>query len=300
MGIATTLWFLNKLNNNYSAEITYPVDYINQPKDQKILNNLQPNILIKVSAPGYTLLRYKMQTTTKPITFDLKNGKTKKKSKNVYYILTQNYKGQIADQLPSDVRLESTEPDTLFFKFTKIITVKKKITPVYELTFEQQHRIKETPYCTPDSVFVTGPKIILDTLKTLYTSPISLKKVNKSTKRNVGIQQIDELTTKPKRIVVNINIEQFTEAEILIPVKIINVPDSINFVSFTDSISVKGIVGLKAWNLISANDFEAIIDFKDINTKKDREAKIKLISYPNFFDFKSIYPEKAEFLIEKQ
>jgi len=300
VGIATVLWFLNKLNNTYSAEIVYPVEYSNEPKDQKILNILQPNIILKITAPGYTLLRYQMQTTSKPIDFDLKKGNITKKSANTHYILTRDYKTKVAEQLPSDVRLEGIEPDTLFFRFTKIISVKKKVTPIYNLTFEQQHRLKEKPFCTPDSVVITGPKIILDTLKTIYSQPINIKKVNKTTKRNVSLKEVNEITTKPKRVVVNINVEQYTEAEITVPVKIINVPDSINLVSFTDSVNVKGIVGLSSYDLLSADDFQVVLDYKSINPNLSREGKISLIKYPSFFDFTNLTPEKVEFLIEKQ
>jgi len=300
VGIATVLWFLNKLNNTYSAEIVYPVEYSNEPKDQKILNILQPNIILKITAPGYTLLRYQMQTTSKPIDFDLKKGNITKKSANTHYILTREYKTKVAEQLPSDVKLESIEPDTLFFRFTKIISVKKKVTPVYNLTFEQQHRLKEKPFCSPDSVIVTGPKIILDTLETVYTQPISIKKVNKTTKRNVSIKEINEITTKPKRVVVNIKVEQYTEAEITVPVKIINVPDSINLISFTDSVNVKGIVGLSSYDLLTADDFQVVLDYNNINPSISREGKISLIKHPSFFNFTNLNPEKVEFLIEKQ
>ncbi|MCT4636522.1 MAG: CdaR family protein [Bacteroidales bacterium] len=300
VGIATILWFLNRLNNTYDAEITYPVTYTNIPSDKKILNDLKPSITLKVNAPGYTLLQYKMKTTRKPLTMDLKKGTLVRRNSKRFYLLTKDYRNKIADQLKSDVKLQSVEPDTMFFNFTEIVTRKKPVIPVYKISLAQQYQLKSNPHCTPDSVVITGPEIILDTLKGVYTSKVSIKDINRSTKRNVSVKDIRELSISPKRVVVNIDVEQYTEIIMKLPIKKINVPDSLNLIIFNDSVQVKGLIGEDSYNLLSPDKFEVEVDFNDIVLKKDSLLNVNIKTKPGFYEMRSYYPQKIEYLIERK
>ncbi len=55
--IATTLWFLNALSKDYTTIVSYPVKYINPPKNQFLANKPPSKFDLKVEAHGFTLLR---------------------------------------------------------------------------------------------------------------------------------------------------------------------------------------------------------------------------------------------------
>ena len=57
-------------------------------------------------------------------------------------------------------------------------------------------------------------------------------------------QPAKECTVSAKKVILTIPVEQFTEAEIKVPVKILNCPDSISIKIFPDVVTVKGLVAI--------------------------------------------------------
>jgi len=301
VGIATIFWFLNALSKNYTVDLDFPVKYTNLPKNKVLVNELPKKFTLQVNSFGFTLLRHKLKLTFSPLVFNVNEFtrnmmETTKQSQ--YTILTSQYKDEIADQLSSELKVLSISPDTIHFKFDQIIRKKVKVHPNVDIELKKQYQISGPIKTKPDSVLVSGPRSILDTLKQIPTKHQSFKSVSEAIQRNVSLADMDNLTIENQRIVLNIPVEEYTESQMFIPVSVENKPDSINIKLFPNRVKVTFLVGLNRYSEISPSDFRFSVSCKDINPWKS-SLKVTSQATPPFVKNVKITPEEVEYLIEK-
>lgn len=300
VGIATLFWFLNALSKNYTVDMDFSVRYTNMPENRVLSNNPPEKFTLQVQAYGFTLLRHKLNVSFSPLYFNV-NDFTRKimesgKQTN-YKILTNQYLDEIAEQLSSDMKVLGINPDTLYFSFDQIVRHNVKVFPNIKLDLKQQFQQSGPIRTIPDSVIVSGPRSIMDTLRYIPTRPQSFKTVSETIQRNVSLEEIEGVQINTKRVVLNIPIEEYTESQLVIPVAIENKPDSVNVKLFPNRVKVTFQVGLSRYAEILPRDFYLIVHWDEIQNGKNR-LKIDSRKIPPFIKSMRILPEEVEFLIE--
>jgi len=302
--IATIFWFLNALSKDYTTTVSYPVNYINLPKDKILIKELPDKLFLEVKGGGFALLRYKISTAFQPININVSHQINNKKATNnrLHYIMyTNNNKtsSNISRQLNKDIKLQKIIPDTIGLHFANIIQKKVPVIPSLDITYANQFSLNGKITTIPDSIIASGPSTIIDTLKEVYTSLIKFRDLDRSTKRNTSLKKINNTSFSNKRVVIKIPIDRYTEATQYIDITPINIPDSLNLRLFPDKIKVNYRVGLNNFNKINEKDFKATVNFKNLTTKSNF-LKTKLERFPeNIKDIK-ISPSQVEFIIEKK
>lgn len=301
VGIASVFWLLNALEKQYEVELSFPVRYTNHPKNKLLVNDPPSHFTLDVKSYGFTLLRYKLSMAFSPLVFNINEfgGESMEDSSRSNYALSSRlFRNEIADQLSNELTITGVHPDTIYFQFDRIISQKKKVEPAISFQLKKQHYQYESVQVKPDSVIVQGPESILDTLKTIKTVAQHYKELAQSVQRNVPLQEIKHLEFSPKRVVVQIPIEEFTEKELTIPVQIQGIPDSLHISLFPSEVKLNFLVGLSRFSSIKSNDFEAIVSYEDILTQQDY-LPIKLERVPPHLKAVNLAPRRIEYLIEK-
>ena len=297
--IATILWFLNALNKDYTAEISYPVKYTDFPKGKHLISELPKHIILEVNAKGFALLGYKVSTSFLPITFNVNTySKHRLENKNVldYTINTSEIMDKISSQLSQDIKLQNIRPETIEFKFSRAVTKMVPILPNVNYTLKRQYILKNKFSVTPDSILVSGPATIMDTLKYIRTKPIRFKELSKKTSATTNLAEITELDFEDPDILIEADVERFTESKRTLPVKVRNLPDSLNIRLFPDNINVTFEIGLSNYDKISDTDFELVIDYNEC--KNTSFLNIVAEKMPPFIQNLTIVPQKVEYILE--
>lgn len=299
--LSTGLWFLNALRKEYTTTINFPVKYVEFPDDFILLGKPQNKLQLKIKSLGYTVLPYHMGRILDP---ELLNVSSFKRMRNGAqygaYVATRDLIKTFSDKLTNGVELLEIYPDTLFVRFEK---KERKLVPVHfesSLSFEQQFYQSGSIILKPDSVTVSGPASLIDSLQFVTTENKKYEDLRDSLIRNVSIDPIDNVVIQPGRIVVNIPVEPFTQKKINIPIHHVHIPDSLVLKSFPGNINVSFTVAVSQFNNISAGDFDALVDFnsKTTNTLPDR-LKVKLQSIPVGIKDVSYTPLFVDCLFEK-
>lgn len=301
VGIATIFWFLNALSKNYTVDLDFPVHYTNLPKNKILVNEPPKEFTLQVNSFGFTLLRHKLQLSFSPLVFnvnDFTRNMMETTKQSGYTIQTSQYLDEIADQLSSELKVLKITPDTLHFNFDQIVQKNIKVYPNVQIELKKQYQLSGPIRTKPDSITVYGPKSILDTLKQVETNYQTFKSVSEAIQRNVSLVDYDNLKFDNHRIVLIIPIEEYTEAQRLIPVSIINKPDSINLKLFPNRVKVTYLVGLSRYSEILPGDFKLSVSWTDLNPDNSR-LKVEILALPPFVKSVKILPEEVEYLIEK-
>ena len=205
--IATALWFLRALENEYITRVDHPVEYINMPDKMMTLNPLPQRISLEVKGLGFSVLRHNWNFSKTPLTIDIRkllSIPAKRKKGYVDYLPMNQYFNSFSSQL-KDLKVMAIFPDTLLFRFAIRKTKTIKVIPdfVYEPC---ESAIPDSAVrVNPDSIKVEGPDLILDTLRSIRTLPIKINRQGATLSRSLGLEEIHKLiTTTPSRVTVSI------------------------------------------------------------------------------------------------
>ncbi|MBI5220060.1 MAG: YbbR-like domain-containing protein [Bacteroidia bacterium] len=300
--ISTSIWLINALRKNYSLTIAFPVRYINFPKDKLSVGEMPSYLFILIRTNGYTLLQYKIKPPATPITIDVNSYVLVRASEKSprYYLLTRYLLDNIEGQVPSDVKVLDISPDSLYFQFDKVFKKKVPVIPAIKIEFRRQYSFRDIPTVKPDSIWVYGPKAVIDTLQSIKTEPVMYRNLSRPIEKKYELQKIYNLTTSVKYVTVNIPVEKYTEASLNIPVEIKNLPDSLILKVIPDNISVSCLVGLSNYDKIKPYYFKATVDYKATKEKFSKKLKVSVGEFPRMISNLRFHPQKVNYIIKKK
>jgi len=296
--IATALWFLNALGKNYSATITYPVKYINAPKNQFLADITPVKINIEADGQGFTLLRHKLLSFS-PITLDVMEITKNLESKSgTYSVLSKNLIGNIAEQLNNDIKITSITPEILEIVLDSLISKTVPVELDINVDFVPQFNLKSAIATNPEKVKITGPTFVLDKISAVKTKVNIINKLEASIRQEIDLIHPGKTTISPGKVTLIIEVEKYTEKELKIPIEIKNKPDKVRIKLFPSEAKVLFTVGLSRFENIKPSDFGASVDYNSI-VNDVNNLNITLYKIPEFIQGVRFSPEVVEFLIER-
>lgn len=296
-------WYLNSLGKNIEAELKYPVRYINLPKERVLSEELPPKLDLYLKGPGYSILKLKLSGTRAPLILDMSVVNYRKAAgsgNSGYYIVTSGLIPKLKNELRTECDITSIRPDTLFFSLDRIISKSVPVVADLEILTEKQYSVKGHVLITPDSVTITGPRQVIDTMKNVRTRFRKFSGVDETVIKSIPLETPDGFTSTVRKVTVTIPVEQFTEAEKLVPVRIINCPDSINIRIFPDEVTIRCQVAVSDYDEFRAMPFEVILDLKKADLNAADKIPVEIQDIPPFVNSLRITPSKVDFLIEKK
>lgn len=299
--IATILWFLNALNKDYTAEISYPVKYTDFPKGKHLISELPKDIILEVNAKGFALLGYKVSTSFLPITFNVNTySKHKLEGNGVleYTVNTREIMDKISNQLSQDIKLQNITPETIEFRFSRSVSRKIAIYPVIKYSLKKQYILKDKIQVTPDSILISGPSNLIDTMKYVYTNPLRFGEISKKVSDQVDLVNIPGVDLPIQEVTVQMDIEKFTESKKNIILKTRNLPDSLNIRLFPENINITYEVGLSKYDKITDADFEFSVDYEQCLGASFLTVKIDKV--PSFIQNLVVTTQKVEYILEEK
>lgn len=296
-------WYLNSLGKEIDANIKYPVRYINLPKDRVLVEDLPSRLDLYLKGPGYSILKLKLSGNRAPVILDVSslNYRRVPGSRTLsYYLIASELVPKLSNQLHADCDITAISPDTLFFSFDRVVSKKVPVKPAIEVNTERQYFVKGRILADPDSVTITGPRHILDTVMSVPTANKKLSGLREPVRKNVNLRTSEHYTISSKKVSLTVPVEQFTEAEFTVPVRIINKPDTIEVKIFPDIITVKCLVAVSDYKMIGNVPLEAVVDINKADLSSSEKLTVEIRNVPAFVNSLRFNPATIDFLIEKR
>ena len=300
--IATGFWFLNALRKEYAATLDYPVRFVNIPENKMLPEDFRNRIDLKVRAVGFVILRYQLSNTFLPLTFDVSEMEpvTINGRKGVYTI-TQNDQKRIVGQLAQGMELMEIQPDTLFVPLIEHTNRQVAVRAQATLGFAKQHMQAGPVILEPDSVTVSGPSHMVDTISFIQTRPLIYEELNDTLTTNVSLVLPPRVAASVNRVRATIPVEPFTELNKRVPVRISGLPDSLRIKTFPSEINVSFHVGISKYEMVEASQFRAEVDATPVlGENRPERLKVRLAKVPEEVESVSFSPIFVEYLLEKR
>lgn len=306
--LAFVLWFYRALDDTFVANISYPVQYQNLPKNKILLSTPPEKVALRVRGNGYTILSNKLKFK-RPLDFNVNSFLLYSQDYDSMsvYILSRYAREELSQDLNSkntDLEIISIEPDSIFFTFARTKAKKVAIRPNIantEMLLAEQHILNGTITSKPDSIDIIGPSAIIDTIQYIYTQELTPTALNDTFSKKIALAPIEQINFPIKKVNISIPVDRFTEFGYQIPIKTRNVPDSINMKLFPRSVKISFNIAHSNINKVSKNDFLPYIDYNEIGARTGQQSNrlsIKLDSTPKYVHAVRIYPSGAEYINE--
>lgn len=299
--IAAILWFLNALNKEYTSEISYPVRYTDLPKGKYLVSELPSDITLEVKAKGFTLVGYRISTSFLPINLDINsysNYMLEKDNILEYTLKLSTIKDRINNQLNSDIKLLNIKPEEIYFKFSHAVTKMIPVKPIVDYSLKKQYILKDEITAVPDSILVSGPASMMDTLSYIPTQIWKAGEISKNLSRTIDLDFPPNFSAEEKSVKINIELERFTEAKRNIPISVWNLPDSLNIKLFPNTVDISYEIGLSRYDKVTDKDFEFIVNYSQ--TPNSSYLPVEIVKIPSFIKNLSYTPQKVEYILEKK
>lgn len=299
--LSVLFWFLTAMNQEYDTDISYPVRYIRYPEKKVLVNDIPDRLELSVHAGGYTLLRYRLRSRLNPIIFDVNSFSLNRVigDPSTLYILTGIAKDDIVKQLRSEFEILSISPDTIFFQFGDKVSKKVPVEPDLEISFEKQY-MQVGPYLVePDSVTISGPESIIDTIKVVATEPVIMSDLNRSFDMELEMKPQHKVEYDPLEVWIQVPIEKFTEASLKVQIEVINMPDSLLLRPFPPAVTVNCQIGLSAYETLNEHLFRAVIDYAEVGNMLGNKLKVQIIKMPVYIQSVNFTPKSVEYIVER-
>ncbi len=300
--LSMIFWFMNALSKNYTTDVKYPVIYRKFPDNKILVGDLPDYLTLNVNAHGYTLLRYSLGTRHIPLVFNVRSfymNQASGKDSSVYYIETRYARDYFAKQLSSEFQILEIKPDSLYFRFAKVVSKKLPVHSQLVYNLGKQLILKQGPVLDPDSVTVSGPDYIVDTLIELNTKNTDVGLIQQSNSMKVDLAKIKNTKLIHEQVTASFVVEKFTEKMLEIPIDVMNMPDSARLKTFPHTIQVTCRVGLSDYDKLQPSMFTATVDFNEALAGLSNKIIVEVTRQPEFIRSLKYFPRTVEYLIEK-
>jgi len=248
-------WLLVKLSQEFVTNRIVKIDYI-LPEDRSFTEMPPQTVLATVRGSGWNLLSNYLVKEATAIEIILPE-------KESFTLPASILENKIQQEFKS---LDVFEVDLDYLLFNTAIR-STKIVPIRlirKLTFADNFQIKDSILLQPDSITVTGPPIILDTITGWPTTLFEVSNLKTTISKSLDVEApINEvLRINPSSIEVILPVEEFTQKDLFIPVQVLNAPDSLKI--FPKTIRVSCLVGLSKYDSLTSQNFLLQADFKNV------------------------------------
>ena len=272
-----------------------PVEYANLPPDKLLTGNNPENLQLRMQENGFRVAWYSLFPPT--LTIDLEQAEIQ--NGTFVYVIDEN-RSEIQSQLEIDFDNNSFIKDAVVINYEQKQEKKLPVVPRIDIEFAAGYSAVEDLKVTPDSIRVSGPDNILDTLSTLYTFPVKLKKVNSN---QVGRAYLDttalpDVTFYRNGVDYAVDVEKFTEGKVQVPIELVNVPKGLNVVVFPKETMLFFQVNLKEFSKVTASDFRVVANFNNIKGEQDFLIP-EVVQKPEFTSNIRLNEKKIQFIIKK-
>ncbi|MBK7474615.1 MAG: hypothetical protein IPI11_00805 [Haliscomenobacter sp.] len=288
LGIALALWVPTKMAQVYKSEKKVFLDFRLPPNTT--FSRLPPkDMVVVVEGTGWNLLYDFIIAAHVRLTYDLRYSRSFRLSRG--QLRTDILNGLFSAKL----KIVELNYDGLQFDLEPVLSKKVPVFFAGTLHFEKDYNLKAPLRLTPDSITVFGPDSQIRPLISISTDSLALNNLSQSLTRALSFSLKPEWSAQPDRVMLDVQVEKFTEKSLFVPVTLPQHSDSIKY--FPTQVRIVFQIGLSRYSEVSSSDFSIEAEFDTAKTPTPGSLPLLLSRQPSFIRNVRIFPETVDYLI---
>lgn len=214
IGIAAVFWLLQKMSLEYRYVIKVEASYTHNQDSVMLMYPLPAELQLEITSTGWQLFRYGLLFQLPQVTIDMNDYR------NSRSLSFNTLRTSFTEQLNNRYQVESVFPAQVELEWQPQQTRRVPVRLIESVQIDPQYGLKGTIQLTPDSVIVSGPYGVVDTITYLYTDTLSLVSVAEPVSGTIAISrnQLQNIRINPTTVDYMLTVEPYTEATLQLPV----------------------------------------------------------------------------------
>lgn len=287
------VWLSVNMGNRFQTTVEIPLQIENVRETMGIASPLPETMTLKIQGTGWQLLNAMLSPNLR-YNIDFTSI-----SKTDTVFTYRDLSNRV--NLPSEVRILETSPETVFVKLDQKITRSVPIRPALNIQFREGFGMVGEIKIEPESLSITGASSLLKKINSWRTQLIALSDVNAPVSITVPVQDTlrFEVERSQAAVKVSFDVQPIAEKTISnIPVEVYQVPEHRSVVLIPPTISVIIRSGVNTITPITEKDFTVYVDYKSILL--DTSGTIQpVIVGPDNIRIVQQNPERIQYVIRK-
>ncbi len=293
----SVLWLLIQFSKNYTQEVEVGIRYTNLPQGKIFNEESDQTLRMTLNGNGFRLMSHNWN---KPILeFNVEDAASNKEYQ--YFFQINKDSKILKDKLDFKGRILTVQKDSIRLKLDLNLEKKVPVIAKQDIKYAVGYGSDKGLVLTPDSIVVSGPSRVIDTIIDIHTEPLIIEGINQdyTSELNINTQELPtSITAIPPKVVANILVSKFTEGNQKIPITLYNVPEGVEIKIFPKEISVVYRVGLDRYNEISQRDFIVVADYAKAS-EESAFLTLELVSLPEAIHDVRLQEKQVQFVVLK-
>ncbi|NNF02170.1 MAG: hypothetical protein HKN22_05760 [Bacteroidia bacterium] len=292
--LAGLFWLLLNLSSNYEDNVKFPVEYVNWPEDIEIISTPPPFITLRIASKGWNLLILHLTKPFESLTIDLS------KTENIDRIPLQNYLTDFNEELDAKYSIVGISP--AFVSIESELS-RRKLVPL-KLSFIKDLPDKfdfvGDPILTPDSILLTGPGNLIDTIYFWKTEKTRIEKRENIVSKRILLKASDKIRTSEESVLMSVSISSYEKVTIdNLAIEIPECQSGGDLMIFPNNGSVSFSIPSEMKSSFNSSDLILQVNCDDIADIKDNYLQVNLKTELNFIKDVTVSPDFVEFKLYK-
>jgi hypothetical protein len=267
---ATVFWFFNSLNKTYTTILAFPIEFQYDQETFIPVEDLPREVKMNVTGMGWSLLRRSAGVKVPSLLMPLERPTDVKK------VVGSSLPVVFASQL-SDLQINFVATDTLHIDIEPIDgRWLKLMMPDLSKNIRDGYGMASNVTLTPDSVFVQGPRRIVQELQHPYPVVYDRNNIDENQEGTAIVQfKHQQLIGEPKQVSISFSVDKLVELKDSAKVALINMPARVRPAISIDQIHFTVLLPESSIHTsYTKESITAILDFKQTQAGKSRIAPI--------------------------
>lgn len=274
---ATTFWFLNALNKDYSTRLLYPVTFVFDDSTYIATRPLPDKIALNVSGYGWNLLRKSMLPNVSPLQFNIPAPM------RTHYLTGIAMLPTVTEQL-EEIRVNYILDDTLFFDFDRRVTKQIALrVDSANVSLAENYRITSPISLEPASITLEGPAALVGKLPNEIYIDLPSEDIDEEYNETLPVDYIQNslITADQARVRVRFAVGQFVREVQRVPIQTVSFPEKDSPALPSPEAEVQYWVRREDAGKARLQDFRVVANYDTYNPK-DSTVRLSVVMRPGF------------------
>lgn len=288
-------WYMSNMGEVHESEYTFEPVLEHVPDDVIITEPFTEALTVTFKDKGEKILEYRARKTLRRLTIDYRQATPV----NGHYMLTgQALRKMLMEQFSGSVEILSYTPDTLQYFAAPAKGRRLPVRVNGIIATDNEHVINGIRF-TPDSVTVHAPRAVLDTMRAVFTSRVSLVQLTDSVSQMIVLSlPVRGTLCVPSEVRLDVTVSPYVEKTLELPIKPYMCPFGQTLKMFPSRANVSFLVSLHDFYTIKAEDFELVVNYNNLDKEHSGKAWPELLRQPSGIRAVTINPQEVEYLME--
>lgn len=298
-------WLFIKLSSENQALLSQPIAITTLPAETVVFAQSDAEVRYQVQTTGARL--FASMFFARPDTLRIPASSLPRiiREGSALHVATSLFLSELLDQqFDAGVRVHSIRPDTVFFQLDNRKEKKVPVQLQADISFQRRFGLYGEISLSPDSLLISGPASIIDTLTVIQSDMVVLSQLSETKEIEVNVPPPIEhpaLRLNPEKISLIVPVAEFTEARVEVPLDIVCEDEYTTFDPgqlrlFPNRVSLVFLVALKDYHRIDPDLFHVYVDCAELPLRPT-QLGVSIGRVPDFVLNQSVTPAMVDYLI---